>query len=306
VSDFSTDVQEVAKDLGIDLSKADDGSLGPSEVNETEAEASEAEATEEVGAEAQAEENSAKEGSEAQDGKNPEVEAKEAPVEEPKLTHKEFLAIQTEKQALDAERKSFQEEMTKQRQELQEQFGSKVEEYDKFDSFLDRLAQKDPDLFKILQGEFAEHVQHYSNPVVDKVAKEVAELKKELSSYKAKASDEVTLAKLDAEFNSFMNTTGKEAEALGIKVDRKALEDTWAKGGSLEEAFYAKYGKQVVTATKSKLKLETATKTVAAQPKVTTAGSVKRSTVPTTKDYGSMSWDEAARYEMRRVQGKVS
>jgi hypothetical protein len=308
MSDFSPDVIEAMKGAGVDPSSLDDGSLDPSAFTEVEAEAKEAEAATEgeVAEVPEGEEIAAEEGSEAAAEVKPEEEEKkEAPVEEPKLTLKEFQEIQAAKEELAKKEQSFMEQMQLKEKEFQAQYAEKLAEYDRFDSFLSAIAQNDPDLFKILQDQFAEHNKHFTNPEVDKVKSELAEIKKELTQFKSRASDDVTLAKLDSEWNSFMGSTGKEAEAAGVKIDRKALEDTWAAmpGQSLEAAFFAKYGKAMIAATVSKTKLQTAEKKVQAQPKVSTAGSVKRSTVPTTKDYKSMSWDEAFAYEMRQVLG---
>jgi hypothetical protein len=102
-----------------------------------------------------------------------------------------------------------------------------------------------------------------------------------------------------------MGTLGKEAASLGVKVDSKVIEDLWAKGLTHEEAFNAKYGAALRAAALSKAKVEIATKKVAAQPSVTTAGSMKRSTTATTKDISQMSWDEAIRHATNKVLGKA-
>jgi hypothetical protein len=297
--DISTELSSTMQELGIDPATIDDGGLetpesAPGESQEVATEGEEVANEEEVKTE---------DGTEVATENSEVEEKKEAPVEEPKLTHKEFLEIQAARDAFEVEKKSFQEEMTKARAEFSTQFEEKIRQYDEFDSWLSDLNRKDPELFGILQNEFSEHRKHYANPVVDKVSKEIAELRKELSSFKNRASDEVVLSKLNSEWDTFMKGVGKEAEDAGLKLDRKALEDQWAKTGlSLEEAFYAKHGRALLNAKMSKAKVEIAEKKVQAQPKVTTAGAMRRSTSQSAEKIPSNPFD-AVKYYAGKIAG---
>ena len=302
MDELSPDMTEALAASGIDASSIDDGSLDLSQFESVEQEApAESEVAHEGAEEVVGE--VATEGAEAV--KTEGEETKEAPIEEPKLTAKEFQEIYAAKQELELKEKAFTERMQSQESEFKTQYQEKLTEYDKFDSFLASLAQKDPDLFGVLQSEYQEHTKHYANPVVDKVSKEVAELRKELSQFKSKASDEVTLTKLSSAMNELKAGLGKEAEALKIKVDYNAIEDMWAKGIEPKEAFYAKYGESLHKAALSRAKVEIATKKVEAQPKVATAGNVNRSNVSKGASYKDMSWDQAMGAALKSVLGKA-
>lgn len=299
MTDVSSDISQALQESGIDPATMDDGSLDPSEFASLEQEApveSEEVESEEMAPEAV--DNSAEVETQGE-------EKTEAPIEEPKLTAKQFEEIYAARTELEGKQKAFDDSIAKREQEFQSQYSDKLEEYNKFDSFLASLATKDPDLFGLLQGEYQEHTKHYANPVVDKVSKEIAELKKELGQFKAKASDEVTLTKLSSAMNDLKAGLGKEAEALNIKVDYNVIEDMWAKGIEPKEAFYAKYGESLHKAALSKAKVDIATKKVESTPKVSTVGNIKRSTTPVTKDFKAMSWDEALSASVRSVLGKT-
>jgi len=229
-----------------------------------------------------------------------------APIEEQKLTLKEFQEIAKKEQELDLKQKAFQEEMSVKEKEFQAQYGEKVRVHDQMDEFFSHFAEKDPELFSILQSEFSEFNKQFTNPVVDKVSREVAELRKELGQFKAKASDEVVRTKLESEVVQVKNTIGKDAEAAGIKIDYAAVEDVWADNPKLsyEEAVWSKYGAQLAKAMASKAKVTAVEKKVQAIPKVVTAGTVAKSNVRPSVDVSKMSWDQATRYFAKQVMGK--
>ena len=304
MSDLGSDVESAMQSLGIDSATVDDGSLDPSEFNEAEA-SEETSPSDKEACEAELSSDT-DEPLESLETTTEEEEKVEAPTEEPKLTLKEFQELNAKEQALAAREAKFNEDFAKKEQELEAQYGEKAREYDLFDSFLSTVAENRPELFDDLQAEMKEYQKHYANPQVDKVTREIAELKKELGQFKARASDEVTITKLDTQLKETMSTLGKEAESLGIKVDTKIIEDLWAKGFTTDEAFEAKYGAMLRKASLSRAKVEFAEKKVKASPSVSTAGNVKRSTQSTTADYGKMSWDQAAMHALKQVTGKAS
>lgn len=273
--DTKDGVHAAASELGIDLNSLDESSDLETTVESTEAEG---EVKEEAVKDESSAEASLDESINPDDEENKEASVETAEVvEEPKLTVKEFREIEAAKESLEAERKAFMEQRASMEKEFQEKYHEKVKTHDQMDDFFAHLADKDPELFDLLKGEYQEHEKQFNNPVIAKLREEQQSLRQELSQFKNKASDEVTLTKLDAEMNKFNSTIGKEAEAAGLKIDRKVIEDMWTKGLTVEEAFYAKYGASFAKASASKAKVETAEKKVAARPTVSTAGSVSRS-----------------------------
>ena len=298
--EIAPDISEAMNSLGIPAEAFDDGSLelAPDEQEES----APSESSEVVDGEESEQIEASTDAENIPEGD----EQKEAPIEEPKLTAKEIQEIATARQAFEQEQKQWQEAMANKEKEFQAQYGEKIQAHNEFDSFLADLNAKDPDLFKLVANEFAEYRKSYSNPAIEKFQSEMAEIKKELKQFKAKASDEVTRTKLDAEVNQVKSTLGKEAEAAGIKVDYKAIEDVWADNPKLsfEEAFEAKYGKALRAAAISKSKVAQAEKKVQAVPKVPTVGAVKRSASPTVSSMAGMSWDQALNAAMKNVIGK--
>lgn len=270
-------------DLGIDPSSLDASDESESVSEDTEV------ATEEVEAsEGEAVEGEEVEGKEAQDNNEStgEEEKTEAPIEEPKLTLKEFQEIEAKRQEVEAKEKAFSERVAAQEKEFQEKYLSKVKDFDEMDAFLADLADKDADLFAVIQQAFKEHSKQYSNPVIENLRNETKSLREELNSFKSKASDEVTLTKLDSEMKDVKSTLGKEAEAAGLKVDWSKVEDLWAKGIDPKKAFMAEYGEALLKARVSKTKVETAVKKVQAQPSVKTAGSMPKANAKASEPKG--------------------
>jgi succinate dehydrogenase flavin-adding protein (antitoxin of CptAB toxin-antitoxin module) len=296
---------QAMNDLGIDPSKLDASEETESASNDMEVEASAEETEGEAPTEGEGENVDPSQEKSASEGE--ENEATEKVTEEPKQSAKEIQEIQAARQELEAKEQAFMERMSKQEKEFQEKYLDKVKSFEEFDVFLEHLANKDPELFDLVKAEFSEHHKQYSNPVISKLMQEQAELKKELSAFKASASDQVTLTKLDAEWNKVTSTIGKEAEAAGIKIDRQKIEDLWADNPkiSLEAATYAIYGASIAKAAASKAKVSVAEKKVAARPVVSTAGSVNKSTVKAEKDFSGMSASDAVRYFAKQLAGKA-
>lgn len=295
--DESSAVYAAANELGFGV---DDGTDASSNV-ETEAQNTEVES--EVKAEGTDAIEGQGEGNSEESASLEGEETKEAPIEEPKLTVKEFQEIQAAREQLERQQKAFMEEKAQLEKEFQEKFHDKVKVHDEIDSFFAQLATNDPDLFDLVKGAFQEHQKQFSNPVLDQLRQETQSLRQELDSFKSRASDQVTLTKLDAEFNKFASTIGKEAETAGLKIDRKVIEDMWTKGLSVEEAFYAKYGAAFAKAKESKAKVETVEKKIAARPAVATAGSVNRSTAPTQAKIPNDAFG-AVRHFAKQLTGK--
>lgn len=242
---------------------------------------------------------------------NPESVEQESEVPNEEVAAQDAKAnqeIEQAKQELEAQKIALMEEVQTKQKELEEfksQATEQLREYDEFSEFLKFYAEKDPDMFGLLEQEFKDfHKQTYSNPVVNQLSKHVEELKKELGSFKEKASDEVTLTKLSSEINQVKSTLGKEAEASGIKIDWNKAEEIWAANPKLsfEEAVWAKYGNQLAKAQASKAKVATAQNIVKARPAVSTSGTVKKSNTPVAKDYSRMSYLDILKEEARALR----
>lgn len=298
-------IYAAAAEQGIDVNSLDEDSNFGDETQSMEAEG---EATEDV----------VKEGDEVSDEDdseelgNPEGEeteeaavAQEVTEDAPKLTAKEHQELQAARDELAQERKAFTEERAQVEKELREQYTDKIKKFEEIDAFLAEYAANDPDAFDLFRGDFQKFQRQYSNPVIDSLRSELQTISQELGQFKAKASDEVTLTKLDSEMEKFMSATGKDAEAAGIKVDRKVIEDLWAKGLTVEEAFHAKYGANYVKAKESKAKVATSEKKVQGRPAVSTAGNVSRSNTPVKHEVPKNSFD-AVKYFARQLTGKAS
>jgi CRISPR/Cas system-associated endoribonuclease Cas2 len=291
-------------ELGIDANKLDNDPVEYPE--DVQAENPEAAAGEQGSEEAEAEESDLE--SEQESEQKPEGdENNEAPIEEPKLTAKEFQEIESQKKALESEKIALTEERQKLETEFKQRFeehNTKLMEHQVYDDFLAHLAEKDPALYELIEAEFKEHHKQYSNPVMQRMNSELSELKKELGQFKNRASDEVTIVKMNTEIEKVKNSIGKEAETLGLKVDYKALEDVWADNGKLsfEDAFYAKYGAAMVRAAASKAKVSTAENISKARPAVNTSGVVKKSNAPAIKDYSRMNAIDILKEEARNYR----
>lgn len=276
-STIDSDVSSALADLGVDESILNEGQETEVEADDTEVEG-ETEQSESTDA------TDEEEGETEVATESTEEEDTEAPKEEPKLTLKEFQEIQAEREKLDAERKSFQEEKQSMEKEFHAKYSQKASSFDELDAFLEHLAEKDPDVFGIMQAEFKEFGKQYSNPAVSKLENELKGLRDELNSFRSKASDDVTLTKLDSEFEKFNSTLGKEAEAAGLKVDRKAIEVLWEKGLTVNEAFYAKYGEAFAKASASKAKVAAVEKKIQGRPAVKTSGTANKAKLPEGSD----------------------
>lgn len=274
--DTDSVVHSIASEM---TSKADSTEVSPSEVADTESMEAEGEATNE-----EVEVSADQDDIQSETTTEEDASAPAQTEEEPKLTLKQFQEIDAKSKELEAKEAAFTERMQAQEKEFQTKYHEKLQVHDQFDDFLANLANKDPELFDILKGEFAEHQKQFTNPVYQSLQSEMAELKKELGTFKNTASDKVTLNNLETEMTKFNAGLGKEALAAGLKIDNKAIEDLWAKGLTVEQAFYANYGAAYSTAKASKEKLATVAKKVEARPSVSTAGSIGRSTTPAKTD----------------------
>lgn len=303
MSGIDDGINSAMAELGIDSSNLDDGS---DLETETESMDAASEVKEEVVEEASefSDDDSDETAPEGEEKEAAPIEATPEVVEESKLTAKEFQELHAAKVELEAKEKAFTEQKASMEKEFQEKYHEKLKTHDQMDDFFANLAQKDPDLFDLLKVEFQAHQEKYT--ILDQFRKETDSLRQELNQFKSKASDEVTLTKLDAEMEKFNATVGKEAELAGLKVDRKAIEEMWAKGLTVNEAFYAKYGEAFAKASASKAKVDTVTKKVAARPTVSTAGNVSRSNAPVEKSFKGMSTRDVVGHFARTLTGKAT
>jgi hypothetical protein len=266
--------------LGISQSSLDENESIDVEAEGTDAEAETNEASEGESVEAKGDDVKEDESAEKPEGE----EAKEAPVEEPKQAaeNQEIEALKLkyaeEQKALTEDRSKFQAEM----KELQEKFQEKIKTHDEFDAFFIDLEAKDPDLYGLVKAAFHEHTRQYNNPVVAGLRDQMAKISEELKSFKSQATAEVTLTQLEGDVKKLQEGLGKDAEAMGVKMDYQKVKDYWAKnpGLSLEESAFAVYGPALIKASASKAKVEAVTKKVQSQPSVKTAGAIKGSSRP--------------------------
>ena len=303
ISQFGPAMEELG--INPDSLDASDLDFGSEEVEETPIE--EPKTDEEV---EESDEDS--EESESVEETSPEGEEKEASEESAsseevseEKTAEEVQAVDEERLAFEAERKAFTEERAKIESEFVAQYAEKLKAHDEFDSFLGNLASKDPELFSLLQEEFADHRKANSNPIIEGLKRQQDEMSKALSEIKEKFSDEATRTKYYAELDKVKSTVGKEAEALGIKTDWKMVEEVWKNNPklSLTEAFHAKYGASYAKAAASKAKVQAVENKVKARPAVSTAGTIKR---PNSKPSSHIPTDteSAVRYFARQLTGK--
>lgn len=296
-------VMSAMADLGIDPSTLDDGSDletedvsmdASAEVNEEVVETNDAEFSDDDSDEAPA-----TEGEETK-----EVQEAAPVVEEPVQTAKEIQEIAAARLELEAKEKAITERFATQEKEFQAKYHEKLKTHDQMDDFFAKLAEKDPDLFDLVKGEFQTHQKEYAQ--FEEFRKETQSLREEINVFKAKASDEVTRTKLDSEMNQVKSTLGKEAEAAGIKVDWSKVEDAWADNPKLDlrKAFYAEHGEALLKASVSKAKVEAVTKKVEARPSVATAGSVQRSSAPIKENIPKDAYG-AVRYFAKQITGKA-
>lgn len=300
-------VYSAASELGIDVATLDES---PDFETDTESMEAEGEVKEEalaVDAEISDEDDEVESVPEGEEKEAPvEAPTEEAPIEEPKLTAKEFQEIEAQRQAFEAEKAAFMEQKASLEKEFQEKYHEKLKAHDEIDSFLAEIAETEPDLFEVFKEKFQAHQKQYFNPVINELREKNNQLEQKLDSFMKKASDEVTITKLDSEMNKAKSTLGKEAEAAGLKVDWKKVEDLWADNPklSVESAFYAIYGSNLTKAAASKAKVEAVAKKVEARPKVATAGNVGRSNTPTQANVPSNTFD-AVRYFAKQLTGKA-
>lgn len=300
MSDATQEVFAQAANLGINLDSQEESSSTEVETESMEAEGETA--SEEVNPDLEVEGNQEAETEISDEDASATAETKTVE-EEPKLTLKQFQELQAKEQEIATKEKAFMERMQAQEKEFNEKYHEKVKVHDQMDDFLAHLAEKDADLFEIIKGEFAEHQKQYSNPVYNSIKTEMEQLRQELGQFKNKASDEVTLTKLDGEMEKFNSTIGKEAEAAGLKVDRKVIEEMWVKGLSVKEAFYAKYGPAFAKASASKAKLATVVKKTEARPAVSTVGTIGKSNTPGKAEVPRDAFD-AVNYFASKLTGK--
>lgn len=299
-------LESAMTDLGIDLNSldADLDFEGEAESMEAEGDATGEEVkTESVDDDSESDLN--KQTPEGEEKKE-EAPAEEAQEEAPAPTAKELQEIAAARTELEAKEKAFTDRIAAQEKEFQEKYHEKLSTHDQMDDFFAHLADKDPELFDLLKGEFQEHQKQYSNPVLDQFRKEQQELAKSVNEIKQRFSDEATRLKLDSEMNQVKSSLGKDAEAAGIKIDWEKVEDLWADNPklNLEAAVYAMYGANLTKAMASKAKVETVEKKIQARPAVATAGSVSRSNTPTRANIPTDAFG-AVRYFAKQLTGKA-
>lgn len=297
-------ITEVMSDLGIDAKNLDGAITDEAPVEEIKEEVASEEVADEVKEDGEPAENN--EEASKIEGEEPSEDAPKEVTPEETAKIQEYETKIAEFQAqLQAKEASFMEEKAKWHEQL-EASKEKVQIHDEIDSFLAHVAENDPDLYEVIQKEYQNHHKQYSNPVIDQLRKQQAELNKKLESFTAKASDEVTRTKLDSEVNQVKATIGKEAEAAGIKIDYQAVEDVWADNPKLsyEEALFAKYGAAIAKAKASKAKVEAVETKLKARPAVATVGTAKRSNVSADKDFSKLSYDESIMEIFSKVTGR--
>jgi hypothetical protein len=276
--DVESGMSQAMAELGINPDSLDEGSDLEIETESKEATGEIKE--EEVDADPISNEDSeeteqALDGEEVADSLEAEKPSEEAPVETEKAQE-----IETAKQNLEVEKKAFYDEKLKLEKDFQEKYSEKLKAHDDLDTFLGFVADKNPDLFEEFKSAYQEHRE--KNAMLDQFREETNTLRAELEQFKAKASDQVTITKLEAELNQVKSTLGKEAEEIGLKIDWEKVTEKWATMPGSDIAFiaYGMYGANIAKAAASKAKVEAVTKKVSARPTVSTVGSVQKSNAP--------------------------
>jgi hypothetical protein len=299
--DVESGMSQAMAELGIDQNSLDEGSDLEIETESMEAEGEINEDKVETEPTSNEDESSDPETLEDVEKGEDEVQASD----DQEKTVKESQEVETLKQNFEAEKKAFHEEMLKKETEFQQEHHEKLKERDDLDAFLGHIADKDPDLFDMFKVAYQDHRKEYV--MLDKFRQETQSLRQELNSFKEKATDQATLTKLDAELNQVKSGLGKDAEALGVKIDWDKVTEKWASmpGSDIEFIAHGLYGANIAKAAASKAKVEAVTRKVSSRPAVTTAGNVQKSASSNEPNFNGMNAESAVSYFARKLTAKA-
>lgn len=132
-------------------------------------------------------------------------------------------------------------------------------------NLLTKWQQSDPDLFQFIQNAYLQEVNQFkmNQPIVAKYEGQIQELRNEFTKL-TKGKETEKLGEIrngwEKELAEVQGKLAGKLAKIGVKVDwDKAVKETWAADAtgkmSVEDAFYAKYGKEVAAANQSYQKL---------------------------------------------------
>lgn len=134
-----------------------------------------------------------------------------------------------------------------------------------FDFCMDHIKEEDPTFFEEMSAKIQTASRFYSNPVVDKAMKRVADLEGQvnnlLNGHKRN--------EYQSQFSDVQKNLFPKLEKLGIKIDESKIKDAWINSASdVKSAIFSVYGDQIDKAYASKVKLESVKKQASVQKKV--------------------------------------
>lgn len=193
--------------------------------------------------------------------------------------------LQGFKSKMELEYKEHQNKIT----EARNQFQNELKLKEQFDFCLDNIKQEDPVFYEELQNKLQSSIKHYSNPVVEKLMKEVESLKgihqnNEMAAIKNQYQNDWSSAKTNIV---------PQIEKLGIKVDEEAVKQAWIKSGDMKAAIFSVYGNDLNKLYTSKVKVDSAKNKIKTTNKVVARSPISNDVdVATVKErggYGSIT-----------------
>jgi len=170
------------------------------------------------------------------------------------------------------ELKASQELIAKEKLEMTDLYSLR----DQWDLYINHVEKTDPTLFEELKEGFQSVNLQYNNPVVSAhqaaTNKEMAELRSLVQSQQ----DTLNMKDFNRDYDSVMDKYSDDLKHLGLDIDKKLIEDSWASGAkTAEDALRDVYGKQMFQLAMSKGKLAKTERKATAAKKVPTAGTAK-------------------------------
>ena len=179
-------------------------------------------------------------------------------------------------QALADERKAFDDEMEQGRAEFNEaivQFEGQLKEKEIWDTVIDQIEAENPALFEEIKEAYTRYRGLYSNPIIERQTKMLADMQKQLQDTINKTSGETTRSEFKRDMDAFRAANDPMIEALGIKVDWDKVQKEWMDGTeTIQKAFYAEYGAEITKRLASKAKVATVKGKKAARSKMPIGG----------------------------------
>jgi len=131
-------------------------------------------------------------------------------------------------------------------------------------SMLTKWQTQDPELFAFIQSAYNQELQQFKmqQPVIAKYEGQIKELREQFNNFgKSKQTEELASIKngWESELGQVQATVAASLSKLGVKADWEKVKGVWSADAtgkmSVEDAFYAAYGKEIAKANQSYQKL---------------------------------------------------